>query len=211
MMHRVIFSAAFVIHGMMHLIVFIKAWAEQYEIVTVNALAMLPAGTLRYISTLWAISGVLLLASAYAFFRQKDWFPSMASLALLISLASIILYWDGAKWGTPINVVLFAVVALVAARNNFDKQVKEEQRFLISLSTNPHVTINENQVSALPKVVQDWLHKTQVVGQSRPLSVYVKQNGYMRMEAQEEWMPFDAEQHFTLQLLEFSHLQWAYR
>jgi hypothetical protein len=198
-MIRVVLSSAMAIHGIIHLLGFVKEWnlgsAGKF---TGNASIRFSGNTSKVIGSLWFVAFALLLISAIGYYSRKDWFWIVGVAGLFVSQALIVIYWQDAKWGTAINVILVIVVIFSAARIGFNKMVKNEVETLIKSATAEQSVISEEEVSTLPPIIQTWLRKSRVVGKTIPQSIHIIQKGSMRTNPDSKWMPFDAEQYFTI-------------
>ncbi len=57
--------------------------------------------------------------------------------------------------------------------------------------------ITEEHISSLPEIVQRYLRYTGVVGRETIRTVHLKQQGFMRLQPEQKWLPVVAEQYFT--------------
>lgn len=187
------------LHGIIHLMGFAKEWDLAPDgIFSGKTLIQLSGNSSRFVGVLWLTACALLLASTFAYYTQKDWFWMIGIAGLVVSQALIILYWQDAKWGTIVNAILLLVVIFAAGKLNFDKMVKREVSYLVSASSGDRFVITEKEVSPFPDVVQRWLRNSHIIGQPMPTSVHIIQKGSMRTAPDSQWMPFDAEQHLTI-------------
>ena len=99
----VLFAVILVVHGLLHLLGFAKAFG----------LAELPQLT-RPISqlagTLWLIAALLFLAAAVALFLWPRWWWLIGAAAVVISLSVILPSWADAKFGVLANLVVLVGV-----------------------------------------------------------------------------------------------------
>jgi hypothetical protein len=198
-MIRTILSFAIAFHGIVHLLGFVKEWnLGRVGKFTEHASIHFSHSTSKVIGTLWVVACVLLLMSAFGYFSRKDWFWIVGVAGLIISQALIIIYWQDAKWGTVINVMLLIALIFSLAQISFKKKVKNEIGTLLQSTTADQSIISEEAVSTLPPIIQIWLRKSHVIGKPMPRSVHIIQKGTMRTDSESEWMAFDAEQNFTI-------------
>lgn len=187
------------IHGIIHLMGFVKEWdLGPVGRFTGKTLIHLSGSASKVIGVLWFVACLLLLISAFGYYSQNDWFWVVGITGLFISQGLIIIYWQDAKWATAINVLLLMVIIFSAARIEFNKMVKNEVTTLLASASGDRTTITEEDVAALPDIVQIWLRKSNIIGRAMPQHVHIIQKGTMRMDANSDWMPFDAEQYFTI-------------
>lgn len=59
------------------------------------------------------------------------------------------------------------------------------------------VPITEEHISNLPEIMQRYLRYTGVVGRKTIHTVHLKQQGFMRLQPDQKWLPVAAEQYFT--------------
>jgi hypothetical protein len=65
------------------------------------------------------------------------------------------------------------------------------------------VYITEERINSLPEIVQRYLRYTGVVGKEAIRTVHLKQEGFMRLQPDQKWLPVVAEQYFTTDPLAF--------
>lgn len=100
--------------------------------------------------------------------------------------------------------ILAAVIVLVAAvsavaNSLFERQVEKEVGELYGASPeNKKEIVTEADLAGLPRCVQKWLVRSQVVGKEKIMTVRLKQSGVMRLKEDQPWLPFTAEQYFNV-------------
>ena len=198
-MIRIVFSIALALHAIIHVIGF---FADGNFItsdkLTSKLHVIFAEGTSKLIGTLWLIACVLLLLATIAYYMQKPWFWIPASTGLILSQTLIIIYWQGAKWGTIVNIGILILIILSIASLRFQKLASTETANLVNAASDDRYEISEDMVTGLPTIVQRWLRNAHVIGSYMPSSVYVRQHGSMRTSVDGGWLPFDAEQTFTI-------------
>lgn len=100
-----------------------------------------------------------------------------------------------------ILAVLIVLVFVVSAAANslFDRQVAKEVGELYGSSPeNKKEIITIEDLAGLPPCVQKWMERSQVVGKEKISTVRLKQKGLMRLTVDQPWMPFEAQQYFTV-------------
>ena len=198
-MIRIVFTVVLAVHAAIHLIGFSAEWkliANEKFVSRVHV--MFTEGTSKIIGTLWLIACVLLLLATLAYYTQKTWFWIPASAGLILSQTLIVIYWQDAKWGTIVNVVMLILIILSIGSLRFKKLASTEIANLINIASDDRYEITEDMLTELPGVVQTWLRNAHIIGSYMPSSVYVRQKGSMRTSVDSEWLPFDAEQTFTI-------------
>lgn len=103
----------------------------------------------------------------------------------------------------PMFAILLAVVALafavaLGARIVFGRRMAREiDALLADARPSGRQIITNSDVERLPDVVQRWLRYSKVVGTRVPTTVRLRQDGQFGSEGR-GWMPFAAEQYFTI-------------
>lgn len=94
--------------------------------------------------------------------------------------------------------VALTAALVVGARIAFERRMAREIDALLADARPPNTrTIAEGDLERLPVPVQRWLRYSKVVGTTLPTTVRLRQNGAFQMEGR-GWMPFSAEQYFTI-------------
>ncbi|MFW6083362.1 MAG: DUF6544 family protein [Thermoplasmatota archaeon] len=98
-----------------------------------------------------------------------------------------------------VTFVFIGFLGSIFANNRFNKNVESEIQELFEANKETDTKIvEESDIDDLPKNVQRWLKRANVLGQKKINTVRLKQNAKMRMEKDKSWMPVEAEQYFTV-------------
>jgi hypothetical protein len=81
---------------------------------------------------------------------------------------------------------------------HFDAVGKQESKTLQARATPIGPLITEEMISGLPRNVQRWMRQSGVVGKANPNIIHIKQKGNVRTKPDGKWMPFRAEQYFSI-------------
>lgn len=199
-MIRLLFSSMMAIHGIIHLMGFAKEWDLGPDgRFSGKTLFPLSENIQKAAGILWLLACISLIAATMAYYSNKEWYWIPAGVGLILSQTLIIVYWHDAKWGTVVNVILLVVVIISVARFNFDKMVEQEVGSIMAASSKKRRLITNDMTAKLPPVVRAWLNRSHVVGKEFPRTVHIIQTGSMRTDATSKWMPFNAEQYFTIE------------
>ena len=104
-MLKSVFLGIVVIHGLIHLLGFIKA----YNIVSSNLLSQTIS---KPVGILWLIVTVMFMMVAVLFFLKNDYWLGFGIIAVVLSEFLIIMAWQDAKFGTIPNIIILLVLVL---------------------------------------------------------------------------------------------------
>jgi hypothetical protein len=98
---------------------------------------------------------------------------------------------------TIVGVLTLCVAATLFLAVAFDRRIQREiDGLLADAITSRGDIVTEDGIGQLPVVVQRWLRYSRVVGARRPGVVRLRQRG--EFDLGRGWMPFRAEQYFTI-------------
>jgi len=182
-MFRLLMSVLLAIHALIHLIGLRKSPTHYPN---------------KILEVAWFTASILILMAACLYFQDNAWFWLPATVGMLLSQLLIVLHWAEAKWGTLLNLVVLLAIIFSLAKLRFQSMVDTEIYHLHQTAAPVVYRITDEQLSSLPPVVQKWLTHTRVPGHEFSNTTHVVQHGFMRTSSQGPWMPFDAEQYFTI-------------
>ena len=191
-MIKIIFLFIVIIHGLIHLMGFMKAF-KLAEISQLIQRISRPSGIL------WLFSTLLFLAVAVLLLLKKEEWWMLAIVAIIASQILIVFSWQDAKYGTIPNIIILAAIILGFAVWNFNMQINREINTILSQSKVTEKTvITKQMLDSLPLPVQKWLNNSGIAGKEKIQSVYLKQTGLMKLKPeQKEWSKVEAEQYIT--------------
>jgi len=188
-MIKVIFASVLIIHGLIHLMGFVKA----FQLAKINQLTQTIH---KPIGLLWLISALLFITAAVIFLLKNDWWWMIAVPALVLSQLLIFMYWQNTKYGTIANVIILVGIIIGYGAWGFNTMAKNElETFAIPAASEKKVVTKE-MLSGLPPIIQKWFERSNVIGKEIIYSVHLKQIGEMRTTPAGKWMPVEAEQWF---------------
>jgi hypothetical protein len=158
---RTIYIVLIIIHGLLHLLGFAKAyhWLPLKEMT--QAIPK-PQGLL------WLAGATVLIiyAALHATGNRYAWLAGF--LAVALSQALIVYFWQDAKWGTLPNLVIIVVSLISYGQYAFQSQVENETAALLSPSSGIYEGIvTTESIEHLPPPVKRWLRRSGMVG--RPI------------------------------------------
>lgn len=188
-MIKEIFVSIVVIHGLIHLMGFVKA----FQLAEISQLTQdIP----KPIGLLWLISALLFITTAIFLLKNDYWWWMIAVPAIVLSQLLIIMYWQDAKYGTIANVIILVGIVIGYEIWSFNTMAKNELETFVTLATSEKKIVTKEMLSGLPPIVQKWLERSNVIGKEISYSIHIKQIGEMRTTPDGKWMPVEAEQWF---------------
>ncbi|GAA5417543.1 hypothetical protein Pryu01_02617 [Paraliobacillus ryukyuensis] len=192
---KAIFLFLILIHGLIHLMGFLKAF-------TMVELNQLTIEISKPIGLLWLIAAILFLFVFLSFLLNQDWWWIPGLIAIVISQLLIMLTWQDAKFGTIANVIVLAGALIGYVGWSFNLQTKNDFQILQSKlnRVDKSEVVTEEMIEDLPLLVQRWLKNVGVVGKEKINEVSLKQKGLMKLKpSQVKWTTAEAVQYTTVE------------
>ncbi|WP_420575821.1 DUF6544 family protein [Ekhidna sp.] len=186
-MLKSIFIIAMLLHGLIHLLGFVKA----LNLAPVNQLT-LPISKVS--GVLWFLCSLLFISSAILYGFKINWWWMIGLTAAITSQILIFIYWQDAKFGSIINVLVIFASVLAFGEWNVNKSLQSELNKFLPTKTASTLTITEADIPHLPEPVRKWMRQSGVIGKVKPQTVHLLQAGQMKLSPKDKWMSFDAEQ-----------------
>lgn len=181
---------AIIIHGLIHLLGFVKA----FDMIPVEQLSQ-PIG--KGIGLLWLATMLLWLCVAAGLLMQREWWWMLAIPVGCLSQFLIILQWNDAKFGTALNVlILLAAIVAMAGWRYYHAYLDDATEILIPAQPDAQQRITGSDLVHLPVPVQKYLTYTGVTQFPKLRNVHIRFEGEMRGMGQ-DWFPFASEQYNT--------------
>lgn len=187
---RLAFAIFLSVHGLIHLLGFVKAFGYAQ-------LPQLSRAISAATGVLWLVSAGLFVLAAALLFVAPRWWWAIGALALVVSTIAIVPSWSDARFGAAANLVVLIGVVFglfvdgpASLRAAYDRDVAGR----LTAAPSPGV-VSEDDLAALPAPVQRYLRATGVVGQPRVHNFRARMHGRIRGGPDDRWMPYTAEQH----------------
>lgn len=190
-MIRYLIAGIILIHGLIHLLGFVKAfhWGN---------ITQLTRDISKSAGILWLLTALVFMTALLFFFLDYSSWSLLCLAGIIISQLLIISCWHDARFGTIANLLLLAAALPAFGLRQFDKKLAAEQTALLSyLSPVAGKSVTEADLQPLPPVVQQWLRHSGVVGKPMVTSLRLKQSGKMKLKPGGNWMDFSATQYFN--------------
>lgn len=190
---RVAFLILVIIHGIIHTLGFLKG----YDLKEIKELT-LPIS--KPIGAIWLIVAVLLLLYGLLYILNTKYAWVVGMLAAVLSQILIILYWKDARFGTIPNLVILVISVIAYGQYNFQRLVHLETTQLMSHNDiSKQRIITDKEIAELPRVIQKWLYRSEVIG--RPMQGIGKiiQRAEMQLKSdQKNWLSATAVQYTSI-------------
>ncbi len=173
-MLKSVFLGIVVMHGLIHLLGFIKA----YNIASVNQLSQTIS---KPVGILWLLVTVMFMTVVVLFFLKNDYWMAFGIIAVVISQILIIMTWHDAKFGTIPNIIILLVLVLSMGSYFFEQSYRKDvaNNFTDNNSFKEEI-LTEKNTEHLPIPVQKYLHYVGVMGKSQNKNFYAVFEGQMK-------------------------------
>lgn len=178
-----------ILHGMIHLAGFVKAF-QLAELKELNLAIS------KQVGLLWLLAFSLFVITAWlwASSRQSWWLAAL--VAVFLSQSLIILSWEGAKAGTVANFLVLLMIGFGFASWKFHNQyMKDVGSNLVAGANADFSPLTEEDLGPLPRAVQKYIRLSGAVGKQKVKNFRVVFKGKIRKDDTAPWMPFTSEQY----------------
>ncbi|MCA9691533.1 MAG: DUF6544 family protein [Nannocystaceae bacterium] len=202
---RITFATLLIVHGLIHLLGFVKAWRfATVPQLTGATIVTVPPSLERVVGLLWLLACVALLVAAALLLARSSGFWIVAAVGVITSQALVTLAWPDAKFGTVANALLLLPIIIASADVRFQRESDEVARALLaSAPADPGAAVTSAELARLPEPVRRWLTSAGVVGKPRPRLVRLTQAGLLRTAPDQAYMPATAQQYFQTDAMAF--------
>ncbi len=184
---KFIFLAILIVHGLIHLTGFAKAFGFGGR--------QIPKDISHTTGVFWLLAAMLfIIASLLFIFKNEYWlYPSL--VAVLLSQLLIITVWEDAKYGTVANLLIAITAILSFTSLQFEHGYKKDVDInLARTAMLPERLITEKDLEPLPAPVQRYLRYAGVINRPVVNNFRVVFTGEMR-EKGKDYFPFRSVQY----------------
>ena len=180
-------------HGMIHLLGFLKA----FGIIEFSGLSQPISKPLGYV---WLLTFAMFLLTSILMLFRNDYWWILGLVCALFSQFLVLTYWQDARFGTILNLIILFPVIVNLAAYSFNNRILQETGQMLESKQSIEWDGMEQQVSKLPQIVQKWLDNSGAVDGGAIHSVCIEQDVQMLLKpGQENWINGKARQYFTLE------------
>ncbi len=187
---RLFLLVLLVVHGLIHLMGFAKAFGLGDKLPLTQPIA-------RPLGLAWLLASLGFVAAALLFGLHVESWWWVGAPALVLSQALIMTSWRDARAGTLVNLILLlplVAAALEARPTSYRNQYRAAVREGLSRSA-PAELVTDADLAHLPPPVQEYLRYTGAVGRPRVRNFRAVFSGRFRNGLEGRWMPFRSEQY----------------
>ena len=187
---KIFFAIIFFIHGLIHLIGFVKAF-------NFAKISQLTQPISKVSGTLYLITSVLFLTALVLFLFKYDYWWILGTVAIVISQILIIRNWHDAKFGTLANLIILILVFISfmnvlpsSFQNIYKTEVQKRLTPILDVSI-----VSEKDIEHLPNPVQKYLQYVGAVGKPKVHNFWAASSGGMKRTTKSNWMDIYSQQY----------------
>ncbi len=188
-MMRILIFLLILVHGLIHLIGFAKA----FQLAGLNQITI-PVSRLS--GLVWLLTALfLILAAALYLFQVKTWWiPGV--LGVLLSVILVLNYWTDSKWGMIPNLILLVVLFVNIGGYYFKYRfVKDARQSLSNMDSRPEDALSLEELAGLPAAVRNYIIYSGSVGKPRIQSFRAILDAQIRQDRVATWIALRIEQY----------------
>jgi hypothetical protein len=187
-MLKYIFAFITLIHGLIHLMGFAKAF-DFGNITRITNDISKPAGAI------WLITALLFCAAVLLLLLKKESWPLIAIIAAILSQILILTVWNNAKSGTIANVIVLLVAIAAWGNWQFESSFRSDVKSHLQQTTTiqPNL-LTEADIQLLPVSVQKYLRYCGVLNKPKVKNIRIVFDGQMRDKGK-DWFTFRSVQY----------------
>lgn len=188
-MTRSIFFVIVLIHGLIHVLGFVKAF-------NLADVTQLTQNISKPIGTLWLLALIIFIVTAIQLISNHVLWWITALAAVILSQILIILFWQDAKFGTIANVIILIAVILVTANYFLVREYRSavDNNFKHNNPVSNEI-LSEADIQHLPSIVQKYIRYTGSLGREKVYNFNAEFRGGIRSNPGEEYMQLKSVQY----------------
>lgn len=138
--------------------------------------------------------GLLFFTIAIVLLNKKKLFISSIFTVIVFQII-IVVYWEEAKYGTFINLVILLFTLPTIGDYFFSKKIQNETiKLFKNVKYIKSSNLNKSEITHLPEIIQKWIVFSGALEQPKTIMVKLQQRGEMKLKPKSKWMPFNAQQ-----------------
>ncbi len=162
------------VHGLIHAMGFAKSF--DYGNIT-----QLSREVSKTTGLFWLLCTILFIAAGIMCLLIKDSWIYLAFTAVIISQVLIILFWQDAKFGTILNIIILVFTILSWASFHFKMKFKNDvDQHMTQTIFSDEDLLKESDIASLPLPVQKYIRYTGAIGKPKLKNMKIVFDGEMR-------------------------------
>lgn len=186
---KYIFSTLIILHGVIHLMGFLKAF-------NLAQIEQLVVGISKFSGILWLITFIMFMISGIAYLIKVEWWYVFAFIAVILSTFLIISVWQDAKFGIIANVIILSIAIFGYGTSSFHNKYEKDVRTSLKQTALVQESIlTEADIEHLPESVKKYIRNSGSIGKPKVNNFRLEFTGKIRKDEKSEWMPFTVVQY----------------
>jgi len=186
---RIFFLTVVLLHGLIHLLGFVKAFGF-------SEVKQLTQTISKSFGLLWLFAAILFVIASLLFAFKNNYWWLFGLIATVTSQVLVLYYWNDAKFGTAANLMILLVCIIGYSTWNYYRKYQNDVK--IGLQQKEYfnnAVITDTDIEHLPAPVKKYLRYTGSVGKPKVNNFTIEFVGKIRKNEQSGWMPFTSEQY----------------
>lgn len=185
---KYVLSLIILIHGLIHFMGFMKAFG-------VGNITQITKEIARPVGILWLMTSILFIVGAIMYLLQKDYWPIVVFISVVISQVLIIMVWHDAKFGTILNGLLLVIAIIGWSSQVFESKFQSEVKTYLDNSRDVQTDLlTEVDIEPLPDPVKKYIRYSGSLNQPKVKNVRIVFDGEMRGK-ENDWFDFTSLQY----------------
>ena len=186
---RTLFFSIVILHGLIHLLGFTRA----FDLLDVKELTLPISKPLGWI---WLLVSILMILFGILHLQYNPYSWLVGFIATIFSQVLLMLFWQDAKFGSILNLLILFVVFIDFGSYRINKEFTQRVMLDISGSKTSSVDLlTKGDMIHLPGIVKKYLHFTRSIGQPKVKNFRAEFTGGIRFQPNEKFMKLQSVQY----------------
>lgn len=192
MILKIIFSVLLIVHSLIHLLGFLKA----FNLANITQIAKTIS---KPIGLIWLSATIFFLITVILILLKNNYWLLISLISVIISQILIILFWQDAKFGTIANTIILLGIILNYGSYRFERDfLCDVNQLIVQTNFSDTEILSENDIKHLPEIVKKYLVYTNVIGKPKVKNFRAVFQGEMRSKGK-DFFEFTSEQYNFLE------------
>lgn len=188
MILKIIFSVLLIVHSLIHLLGFLKA----FNLANITQIAKTIS---KPIGVIWLLATIFFLITAVLILLKSNYWLLIGLISVITSQVLIFLFWQDAKFGTIANIIILIGIILNYGSFRFERNfLCDVNQLIVQNNFSNNEIITENDIKHLPEIVKKYLAYTNVINKPKVKNFRAVFCGNMRSRGK-DFFEFTSEQY----------------